>query len=69
MLGVPSLELGWFAGKLGRQKVAMLYESDVELPSDIVGVLYAELDRGGGWKLKLANEMRAARLPVDMNKV
>lgn len=47
----------------------MLYESDVELPSDIVGVLYAELDRGGGWKLKLANEMRAARLPVDMNKV
>jgi predicted nucleotide-binding protein len=63
------LELGWFAAKLGRQKVAMLYESGVELPSDIVGVLYAELDRGEGWKLRLAQEMHAANFPVDMNKV
>lgn len=63
------LELGWFAGKLGRQKVAMLYETGVELPSDIVGILYAELDPGEGWKIKLAREMKAAGLPVDMNKV
>jgi predicted nucleotide-binding protein len=63
------LELGWFAGKLGRQKVAMLYETGVELPSDIVGILYAELDPAEGWKIKLAREMKAAGLPVDMNKV
>jgi predicted nucleotide-binding protein len=63
------LELGWFAGKLGRQKVAMLYETGVELPSDIAGILYAELDAGEGWKIKLAREMKAAGLPVDMNKV
>jgi predicted nucleotide-binding protein len=63
------LELGWFAGRLGRQKVALLYKRGVELPSDMGGVLYAELDPGEGWKLKLAKEMRAAGLPVDMNKV
>jgi predicted nucleotide-binding protein len=63
------LELGWFAGRLGRQKVTMLYKSGVELPSDMGGVLYAELDPGEGWKIKLAREMRAAGLPVDMNKV
>jgi predicted nucleotide-binding protein len=63
------LELGWFAGKLGRQKVALLYKRGVELPSDMGGVLYVELDPGEGWKLKLAREMRAVGLPVDMNKV
>jgi predicted nucleotide-binding protein len=62
------LELGWFAGKLGRQKVALLYQPGVELPSDMGGVLYVELDESEGWKVKLAREMRAAGLPVDMNK-
>jgi predicted nucleotide-binding protein len=47
----------------------MLYETGVELPSDIVGILYAELDPGEAWKIKLAREMKAAGLPVDMNKV
>jgi predicted nucleotide-binding protein len=63
------LELGWFAGKLGRHKVALLYERGVELPSDMGGVLYVEWDAGEGWKLRLAREMRAAGLPVDLNKV
>jgi predicted nucleotide-binding protein len=63
------LELGWFAGRLGRQKVALLYKPGVELPSDMGGVLYVDLDPGEGWKLKLAKEMRATGLPVDMNKV
>ncbi len=63
------LELGWFAGKLGRNRVAMLYEPGVELPSDMVGVLYAELDSGEGWKLRLARELKAAHFPVNMNEV
>lgn len=63
------LELGWFAAKLGRQRVAMLYQTGVEIPGDMVGVLYAELDPSEGWKIKLAREMKAAGLPVDMNKV
>jgi len=63
------LELAWFAGRLGRDRVAMLYESNVELPSDMAGVLYAELDSGEGWKLRLAKELKAAGFSVDMNKV
>lgn len=34
------LELGFFMGKLGRQRVCCLYKGDVELPSDMHGVAY-----------------------------
>jgi len=34
------LELGYFFGKLGRENVCCLYKSDVELPSDMHGILY-----------------------------
>ena len=62
------LELGYFLGRLGRNRVCALYRSGVEIPSDYSGVLYVELDEGGGWRLQLAKELKAAGLPVDMNK-
>lgn len=34
------LELGYFVGKVGRDRVCCLYKGDVELPSDIHGVLF-----------------------------
>ena len=34
------LELGYFIGKIGRNRVCCLHKGDVELPSDIHGVLY-----------------------------
>jgi predicted nucleotide-binding protein len=34
------LELGYFLGKLGRERVCCLYKNGVEIPSDINGVLY-----------------------------
>lgn len=34
------LEMGWFMSRLGRSKVVLLHKGKVELPSDIVGVLY-----------------------------
>jgi hypothetical protein len=46
-----------------------LYKGSVELPSDFHGVLYVPMDEGDGWKLKLAKEMKAAKLDVDMNLV
>jgi predicted nucleotide-binding protein len=61
------LELGFFIGALGRARVALLYESDVELPSDMKGVLYVRLDDAGGWKMILARELKAAGLPADLN--
>jgi len=62
------MELGYFIGKLGRQKVRALYQEGVELPSDLQGVLYVTLDDGGAWKLQLAREMKAAGLNIDMNR-
>jgi predicted nucleotide-binding protein len=62
-------ELGVFVGKLGRGKVCALYKPGVEIPSDYKGVGYVAMDPGGGWKLELLREMRAAGLEVDLSKV
>lgn len=63
------LELGFFAGKLGRKHVCALYLGPLELPSDYLGVGYVELDSAGGWQLKLAKELRAAGFSIDMNAI
>jgi predicted nucleotide-binding protein len=63
------LELGYFVGKLGRNKVCTLYKSDVELPSDYLGVVYVPMDAAGAWRVQLAKELRAAEFSVDMNLV
>ena len=39
------------------------------LPSDVVGVIYVPFDDGGGWRLKLAKELRNAGFAIDMNLV
>jgi len=62
------LELGYFIGKLGRRNVAILYERGVELPSDITGLGYIELDDAGGWKLKLAHELIGGAHLLDLAK-
>lgn len=62
-------ELGYFAGKLGRGRVCLLRKGKIEIPSDLFGVVYTDLDDGGGWKFELAKELKAAKLDFDMNKV
>jgi predicted nucleotide-binding protein len=62
------LELGYFIGKLGRAQVCALYEEGVEIPSDIHGVLFVPYDSSEGWRLKLATEIRAAGIEVDLNR-
>lgn len=63
------LELGYFIAKLGRQRVCALYKEEVELPSDINGLLYVPLDDVGAWRLLLAKEMKHAGFPLDLNKI
>jgi predicted nucleotide-binding protein len=63
------LELGYFLGSLGRNRVCALYSGDIEIPSDYSGVLFVPFDAGGGWKLLLSREMKAVGIPVDMNRV
>ena len=62
-------ELGYFAGKLGRSRVCLLRKGNIEFPSDLSGIIYTEMDTAGGWKLKLAKELRAAGLEVSAEKV
>ncbi len=60
-------ELGFFVGRLGRHNVCALRSGDVELPSDIHGVVYVQIDAAGAWRLLLATELREAGFEVDMN--
>jgi predicted nucleotide-binding protein len=62
------LELGFFMSALGRERVCVLYKSGVELPSDYAGVLYEEFDVKGAWRFRLAVEIQAAGVEVDLNK-
>ncbi len=61
------LELGYFIGRLGRPRVCVLYTSGIELPSDILGVVYTPLD--SYWEFNLAKELKASGLSVDLNKL
>lgn len=60
------LELGYFMGRLGRDRVCALHRGGVELPSDYQGVIYVELDTDGAWKTKLAKELDQVNLPIDL---
>lgn len=62
------LELGFFAGALGRHRVCVLFKGDVEIPSDYAGVVYVPLDGAGAWRLLVAREIRGAEIEVDLNK-
>lgn len=63
------LELGYFIGRLGRNRVCPLYSKGVELPTDISGVLYIEIDQGDTWKIRMVKELKAAGYDVDANKI
>jgi len=63
------LELGFFLGKIGRDRVCALYELGVEIPSDYSGVLFVELDANRRWQVELAKELKAAGFYVDMNRL
>ena len=61
------LELGFFLGRLGRDRVCVLNEKEVEIPSDYNGVLYVPIDKSSRWKLKLAQELQTAGFTIDIN--
>jgi len=62
------LELGFFLGKIGRDRVCAICEEGVEIPSDFNGVAYVQFNANGAWKLEVAREIQAAGIPIDMNK-
>ena len=56
-------EMGYFMSFLTRSHVVVLYEENVELPSDISGILY--IPYNDGWKLKFVKELKACGYNVS----
>lgn len=63
------LELGYFIGRLGRERVCALKRGEVEVPSDFAGMVWVPMDSSNGWRFSLANELKAAGYTIDLNKV
>lgn len=63
------LELGYFLGLLGPDRVACLLKGDIEKPSDFDGIAYITMDDFGGWKPQLARELKQAGVPFDPQKL
>ena len=62
-------EHGFMCSKLGRDHVVALLSDRVEQPGDLNGVVYVEFDNSGAWQFKIAKEMKAVGLNVDLNKI
>ncbi|PKO47588.1 MAG: hypothetical protein CVU29_01715 [Betaproteobacteria bacterium HGW-Betaproteobacteria-22] len=60
-------EHGYLIGKLGRENVVALVEAPIELPNDISGVIYINIDEASAWQLQLAKEMKQSGYKIDMN--
>ena len=61
-------ELGYFIGRLGRERVCALTKGQPEIPSDYSGVVYISME-SDAWKMELFKELKAASFDVDANKV
>jgi predicted nucleotide-binding protein len=63
------MELGYFIGRFSRSRVCAIKSGTIDLPTDYHGIEYIQFDDGGGWKLKLANELKSAGYDIDLNKL
>ena len=65
------LELGFFLGKLGRNRVVALFKQNdnFEMPSDYSGVLFVSYEENNRWQFDLLRELKACGYKVDANKL
>lgn len=59
-------EAGYFMGKLGRGNVILIASPDIEIPSDLQGVVYTNKDM---WQMDVLRELKAIGYNVDFNKL
>ena len=61
------LELGMFLVRLGRKRVAILHKGNLELPSDINGLIYIKFNkRVDEVKERLGAELQEAGFPINI---
>ena len=65
------LELGFFLGAMGRERVLALKKdaAGFELPSDFLGVLWKPYDDAGAWERELVKELNESGYNVNANKL
>ena len=59
-------EAGYFVGKLGRENVILISDGNIELPSDLQGVVYSNKNE---WKFQVLKELKAIGYYIDYNKI
>lgn len=59
-------EHGYLIAKLGREKVVPLVVGDLEMPSDVSGIVYVA---DTNWQIDVAKEMKQAGYSIDFNKL
>jgi predicted nucleotide-binding protein len=62
-------ELGYFIATLGRGKVCLMCSPDIELPSDLHGVVYIPIDSENQWGWALVHEFLHAKIDLDTASV
>lgn len=62
------LELGYLASSLGRNRICLMYDEEVELPSDIRGIAYIKIGKND-WKFELVRELNTAGFDADANRI
>ena len=58
-------EAGYFIGKLGRENVVLLANKEIEMPSDLSGVVYTDNTM---WEIQVLKELREMGFAIDLNK-
>lgn len=64
-------EFGYFVGKIGRENVFVLVKNpnEIEIPSDIHGLIYHTFDSQGKWRVELVSELIEAGFSVDPKSI
>lgn len=58
-------ETGLCIGKLGRERIVVIAENGIELPSDMQGVVYIN----NNWEVKMLKELECMGFKIDLNKM
>lgn len=59
-------EAGYFIAKLGRSRVIIIKEEELEIPSDLSGVVYTAKNN---WQFEVLRGLKSMGMDIDLNKV
>jgi predicted nucleotide-binding protein len=62
-------ELGYIAGRIGIDRVCILYNNGAELPVHIQDIASIPLDSADHWQIVLAKKLKAAGYKIDVNNI